>query len=159
MDTLEPQNAKGKGNGRSWERGYDALKTYNGQVYSGMAIGGSHTWNYDPGVWKETKKEPDLWEVDFEVTKRRARKAPVGGGAPIGTQYHWLVVAHQYVEKNDANTYTTHLVGIKGQRDREIELLEDAKRRVMNLPPVTFCRAEVPPPPPPPPPPVLASER
>jgi len=44
--------------------GYNALKTHNGQVYSGMAVGGSHTWNYDQGVWKETKEEPDLWKVD-----------------------------------------------------------------------------------------------
>lgn len=75
--------------------GYNALKTFNGQVYSGMAIGGSHTWNYDQGQWKETKVEPDLWKVDFETKKRRARNAPKGSGAPVGTEYHWLVVAHQ----------------------------------------------------------------
>jgi len=75
--------------------GYNALKSFNGQVYSGMAIGGSHTWNYDQGQWKETKVEPDLWKVDFETKKRRARNAPKGSGAPVGTEYHWLVVAHQ----------------------------------------------------------------
>jgi hypothetical protein len=75
--------------------GYNALKTFNGQVYSGMAVGGSHTWNYDQGVWKETKEEPDLWKVDYRTTKRRARNAPKGSGAPIGTEYHWLIVAHQ----------------------------------------------------------------
>lgn len=32
--------------------GYNAMKSFNGQMYSGMAIGGSHTWNYQPGVWK-----------------------------------------------------------------------------------------------------------
>ena len=75
--------------------GYNALKSFNGQVYSGMAIGGSHTWNYDQGQWKETKVEPDLWKIDFETKKRRARNAPKGSGAPVGTEYHWLVVAHQ----------------------------------------------------------------
>jgi hypothetical protein len=75
--------------------GYNALKSFNGQVYSGMAIGGSHTWNYDQGQWKETKVEPDLWKINFETTKRRARNAPKGSGAPVGTEYHWLVVAHQ----------------------------------------------------------------
>lgn len=59
------------------------------------------------------------------------------------------------MKKLDANTYDTHLVGskyklahkvaaskswslntVKGQREREIELLEDAKRRVQGLPPV-----------------------
>ena len=75
--------------------GYNAIKTHNGQLYSGMAIGGSHTWNYDPGVWKETKEEPDLWRIDYQTNKRRARNAPKGSGAPVGTEYHWLIVGHQ----------------------------------------------------------------
>lgn len=75
--------------------GYNALKTHQGQVYSGMAIGGSHTWNYDPGIWKETKEEPDLWRIDYQTHKRRARKAPKGSGAPVGTEYHWMIVGHQ----------------------------------------------------------------
>lgn len=60
-----------------------------------MAIGGSHTWNYDQGVWKETKEEPDLWKIDYRTDKRRARKAPTGSGAPVGTEYHWFIVGHQ----------------------------------------------------------------
>lgn len=76
-------------------RGYNALKTFNGQVYSGMTVGSSHTWNYDQGLWKETKVEPDLWKIDYQTTKRRARKAPKGSGVPIGAQYHWYIVAHQ----------------------------------------------------------------
>lgn len=62
---------------------------------------------------------------------------------------------NQHVKKIDANTYETKLSGskyklchkganasswsiptVKGQRDREVELLDDAKRRVLNLPPV-----------------------
>ncbi|EXJ76327.1 uncharacterized protein A1O5_00835 [Cladophialophora psammophila CBS 110553] len=149
-------NAKSKGHMNGGRQGgFNALKSFHGQMYTGMAIGGSHKWNYDQGVWKETKMEPDLWKVDFETTKRRARNAPKGSGAPVGTEYHWLIVAHQHVKKIDANTYTTHLVGskyklahknvnsnswsvptVKGQREREIELLEDAKRRVQGLPPV-----------------------
>lgn len=79
----------------TYSGGYNALKTFNGQVYTGMAVGGSHTWNYDQGVWKETKAEPDLWKIDYETTKRRAKNAPTGSGAPIGMEYHWLIVAHQ----------------------------------------------------------------
>lgn len=75
--------------------GYNALKSFNGQVYTGMAVGGSHTWNYDRGVWKETKVEPDLWKIDFDTTKRRDKNAPKGSGAPEGMEYHWLIVAHQ----------------------------------------------------------------
>ncbi|EED12818.1 conserved hypothetical protein [Talaromyces stipitatus ATCC 10500] len=135
--------------------GYNALKTFRGQVYSGMAIGGSHKWNYDQGVWKETKVEPDRWEIDYNATKRRARKAPKGSGVPVGTEYHWFIIAHQYVVKQDDNTYETHLVGskyklahksisatawsvptVKAQRERETDILEDAKRRVQGLPPV-----------------------
>jgi hypothetical protein len=32
---------------RPHDGGFNALKTFKGQVYSGMAVGGSHTWNYD----------------------------------------------------------------------------------------------------------------
>lgn len=84
----KPQRAYGGG-------GYNALKSFRGQVYTGMAVGGSHTWNYDAGTWKETKQEPDLWKVDYQATKRRARAAPRGSGAPVGAEYHWLIVAHQ----------------------------------------------------------------
>ncbi|KJK74042.1 hypothetical protein H634G_10667 [Metarhizium anisopliae BRIP 53293] len=136
--------------------GYNSLKSFNGQYYSGMAVGGSHTWNYEDGVWHEVKAEPDLWKIDYTTNKKRARKAPERSGAPVGTEYHWLIVAHQHVRKVDANTYETHLEGskyklahkgatsnswsiptVKRQRERELELLEDAKRRVQGLPPVS----------------------
>lgn len=75
--------------------GFNALKSFHGQVYTGMAVGGSHTWNYEAGVWRETKEEPDLWSIDWSANKRRARRAPEGSGAGVGTEYHWFVVAHQ----------------------------------------------------------------
>lgn len=75
--------------------GYNALKTFNGQTYSGMAVGGAHKWNYEPGLWTEAKMEPDLWKVDYHTSKRRLRNAPKNSGAPVGTEYHWLIVAHQ----------------------------------------------------------------
>lgn len=88
----KPQQVRARAGGGG---GYNALKSFNGQVYTGMAVGGSHTWNYDAGTWKETKQEPDLWKVDYQTTKRRARAAPKGSGAPVGAEYHWLIVAHQ----------------------------------------------------------------
>lgn len=96
-EELSPANDEtaGKGKPTYGSSGYNALKSFKGQVYSGMAIGGSHTWNYDEGTWKETKEKPDLWNVDYQTTKRRSRKAPKGTGAPVGTEYHWLIVAHQ----------------------------------------------------------------
>lgn len=97
--TEKPKRAFGGG-------GYNVLKSFNGQVYSGMAVGGSHTWNYDEGTWKETKVEPDLWKVDYQTTKRRARKAPKGSGAPVGTEYHWLIVAHQVSPPSPATIAT-----------------------------------------------------
>ena len=29
------------------------------------------------------------------VTKRRAGHAPEGSGVPVGTEYHWYIVAHR----------------------------------------------------------------
>ena len=92
---------------------YDEFKTYEGQRYTGMKIGRAHSWNYDAGRWKEKKITPDLWQINYAVTKRRAGRAPEGSGVPVGTEYHWYVLAHQNVEKLNANDYTTSLAGLK----------------------------------------------
>ena len=97
----------------------DAAKTYNqfkvfeGKKYTGMRVGGRHKWYYEKGEWKETKVAPDRWEFSYAVPKRRAGHAPAGSGVPVGTEYHWYILAHQNVRKVDANTYTTALTGLK----------------------------------------------
>ena len=92
---------------------YNEFKEYEGQRYTGMKIGRSHKWHYDKGEWKETKITPDLWQIGYAVTKRRAGRAPEGSGVPVGTEYHWYVLAHQTVAKQSANDYTTSLTGLK----------------------------------------------
>jgi hypothetical protein len=94
-------------------RSYNAFKEFEGKRYTGMRIGRSHKWNYDKGVWKETKVTPDRWEITYSVTKRRAGHAPEGTGAPVGTAYHWFILSHQFVEKLNANDYSTAMVGLK----------------------------------------------
>ncbi len=78
-----------------------------------MAIGRTHKWYYDRGEWKETKITPDKWEIHYEVTKRRAGKAPEGSGVPVGTEYHWCIIADQHVKKMNANDYSTEMIGVK----------------------------------------------
>jgi len=92
---------------------YNEFKNFEGQQYTGMKIGRSHKWYYDKGEWKETKITPDLWEISYAVTKRRAGKAPEGSGVPTGTEYHWYILAHQNVKKLNANDYSTALTGLK----------------------------------------------
>jgi hypothetical protein len=92
---------------------YNEFKEYEGQRYTGMKIGRSHKWYYDQGEWKEKKITPDLWQITYAVTKRRAGRAPEGSGVPVGTAYHWYVLAHQNVAKQSANDYTTSLTGLK----------------------------------------------
>ena len=92
---------------------YDEFKEYEGRRYTGMKIGRSHKWYYDKGEWKEKKITPDLWQISYAVTKRRAGRAPEGSGVPVGTEYHWYILAHQNVTKLDANDYTTSLSGLK----------------------------------------------
>jgi len=92
---------------------YNEFKEYDGQRYTGMKIGRSHKWYYDQGEWKEKKITPDLWQIGYAVTKRRAGRAPEGSGVPVGTQYHWYIVAHQNATKQTANDYTTSLTGLK----------------------------------------------
>ena len=92
---------------------YDRYKIYGGKQYTGVQVGRGHKWYYDKGEWKDSKITPDLWRIFYSVTKRRAGKAPKGSGAKIGTAYHWYIVAHQKVEKLNANDYSTTLMGLK----------------------------------------------
>jgi hypothetical protein len=122
-DTLAPEKKKAKKKTVKKEEAkepkkdvaesYNRFKEYKGQQYTGMKVGRSHKWYYDQGVWKEKKITPDRWEFAYDVTKRRAGKAPEGSGVPVGTEYHWLIVADQVVRKLNANDYSTEMSGIK----------------------------------------------
>jgi hypothetical protein len=92
---------------------YNEFKEFEGRKYTGMKVGRSHKWYYDKGEWKEKKITPDRWEFTFSVGKKRAGQAPEGSGVPVGTEYHWYILAHQNVKKVDANRYTTAMTGIK----------------------------------------------
>ena len=92
---------------------YNQYKEFEGKQYTGMKVGRSHKWYYDKGEWKEKKIRPDKWEFTYAVTKRRAGHAPEGSGVPVGTEYHWYILAHQNVRKLDANNYTTSMTGLK----------------------------------------------
>ena len=134
---------KGKKNSAA---SYDEFKQFEGQRYTGMKVGRGHTWYYDRGEWKEKKVTPDLWQIDYAVTKRRAGRAPEGSGVPVGTEYHWYIIAHQNVKKLNANDYSTSLTGMKfkvahkradsekwsategAQRKRMIKFLQDTIR-------------------------------
>ena len=103
--------------GRNYEKKktskYDEFKEFQGKKYTGMSIGRGHSWHYEPGDWKEKKITPDLWEFNFNVKKQRKGHAPEGSGVPVGTEYHWYIVAHQNVRKLNANTYSTAMRGYK----------------------------------------------
>ena len=113
---------------------YNEVKRYHGQQYTGMKIGRTHKWYYDQGEWKEKKVTPDLWQFTYEVTKRRAGRAPEGSGVPVGTEYDWYIAAHQNVSKLNANDYSTSMVGLKykvahKRADSEKWSASDAARR------------------------------
>lgn len=120
IDTMVNEKVIGGGsmpkkrmNGDYTSNTYNQLKEFEGKKYMGMRVGGSHTWYYDRGEWKEKKVAPDKWEFDYAVTKRRAGHAPEGSGVPVGTEYHWYILAHQSVRKLDANNYSTSMTGLK----------------------------------------------
>lgn len=113
---------------------YNQYKFFEGQQYTGMKIGRSHKWYYDKGEWRDHKITPDLWEIEYHVTKRRAGKAPEGSGVPVGTEYHWYILGHQHVRKLDANSYSTTLTGLKYKLahkrfDKEKWNISDAAQR------------------------------
>jgi hypothetical protein len=93
--------------------GYNEYKDFEGKKYTGMRVGGTHQWYYDKGEWKEKKITPDKWEFTYATNKRRAWRAPEGSGVPVGTEYHWYLLADQNVRKLDANSYTTSMEGLK----------------------------------------------
>ena len=108
------KKAAGKKSTKDVAASYNRAKEYNGRQYTGMTIGRTHHWLYDKNSWKEKKVTPDKWEFTYATTKRRkGQGAPERSGAPVGTGYHWFILAHQYVEKLNANDYSTQMVGLK----------------------------------------------
>jgi hypothetical protein len=109
-----------------------------------MKVGRSHKWYYDAGEWNEKKITPGKWEFTYAVNKKRVGHAPEGSGVPVGTEYHWYLLAHQNVRKLDANSYTTSMTGLKyklahkraeigkwnstdyAQKERLIQILEES---------------------------------
>ena len=94
-------------------KSYNQFKEFEGKKYTGMKVGRTHKWYYNKGEWKEKKVTPDKWQFTYNVTKRRAGIAPEGSGVPLGTEYHWYILANQNVKKIDANSYTTTMIGLK----------------------------------------------
>src|ERR687898_3443308 len=94
-------------------KSYNQFKEFEGKKYTGMKVGRTHKWYYDKGEWKEKKLTPDKWQFSYNVTKRRSGNAPEGSGVPVGTEYHWYILANQTVKKLDANNYTTSMTGMK----------------------------------------------
>ncbi|HUX98962.1 MAG TPA: hypothetical protein VMV49_05375 [Candidatus Deferrimicrobium sp.] len=94
-------------------KSYNTLKEWDGQKYTGMSIGGKHSWNYTNGIWNETKTAPDDWKFEFSSLKSRTHQAPPGTGALNKTEYHWYITADQKVVKLDENTYSTVMKGLK----------------------------------------------
>lgn len=92
---------------------FDDTKVFNGRCYSGMPVGGAHIWNYPHGLWEETKITPDQWRIKFSSVKCRTNPAPEGSGAPLGTGYHWYIMADQCVKKVSKDEYQTLMEGLK----------------------------------------------
>jgi hypothetical protein len=113
VKTKASRSAKKSPTKKNVTESYNKPKLYQGKQYTGMAVGRTITWQYDPGIWKDIKVTPDQWDITFNVTKRRRGEAPEGSGAAVGTGYHWLIIGHQFVEKLNADDYTTRLVGMK----------------------------------------------
>jgi len=105
--------------------GYNDLKDFEGEKYSGMPVGGTHRWNYPNGVWREKKVTPDEWAFEFTCTKGRKRAAPVNSGAKQGTGFSWYIIAAQKAIKINADQYqptmhgSNHKVGHRRPHWRE----------------------------------------
>lgn len=92
---------------------YDSIKFHDNKIYTGMKIGGSHSWNYNDGKWFEIKKAPDKWTFTFDSQKTRVTSAPRKTGAIRKTKFHWYIMADQIATKIDENSYMTSMKGVK----------------------------------------------
>ncbi len=92
---------------------YDTLKKHNDEFYTGMEVGGSHSWTYNDGQWNETKMAPNRWTFNYNSLKARTHVAPSNTGANIQTKYHWYIIADQIATKIDSNSYMTTMKGVK----------------------------------------------
>ena len=76
------------------------------------------------------------------MTKRRAGRAPEGSGVPVGTEYHWYIVAHQNVCKVNANgkwsatphTQRKRMISFLRQVIEDLEKEEEATPKPAPLP-------------------------
>lgn len=158
---MRQESVQKKKNGvkKDISKSYNQFKEFEGKKYTGMKVGRTHKWYYDKGEWKEKKLTPDKWQFSYNVTKRRAGNAPEGSGVPVGTEYHWYILANQNVKKLDANEYSTSMIGLKyklahkraerknwsssdkAQRKRLIEILqgliEDVKMEMVSPPKIS----------------------
>ena len=50
-------------------------------------------------------------DITYSVKKTRARawQDPEGSGVPVGTEYHWYILADQNIRKLDTNSYATSM--------------------------------------------------
>ena len=110
QETIQKKNNGAK---KNTSISYNKFKKFEGKKYTGMKVGRTHKWYYDTGEWKEKKLTPDKWKFNYNVNKRRAGSAGDGSGVPVGTEYHWYILANQNVKKLDANSYTTSMLGLK----------------------------------------------
>src|SRR2546426_5773031 len=70
----------------NWIMAYDDLKEFDGETYTGVAVGGEHTWLYPNGLWRGTKGAPPPWGFSFPTIKKRGGGAPAPFGGPGGAQ-------------------------------------------------------------------------
>lgn len=76
----------------------------------GTPTGYKHIWGYR-GIWKETKKTPTTWKINFTATKNKKSKGY--GKFRKGFKVHWKIIADQYAIKTGKGTYQTKMIGTK----------------------------------------------
>src|SRR3989442_9063545 len=67
---------------------YDDLKEFDGETYTGVAIGGEHTWLYPNGLWREPKGAADPRGFPLHSNQERGRRAPPRFRGAGGAGYH-----------------------------------------------------------------------
>src|SRR3989442_7802655 len=92
----------------NWIMAYDDLKEFEGETYTGVAIGGEHTWLYPNGLWRAKKGRAAPWVVTMPPIKKAGTRAPPRSGGPGGTRESPELPARPRGPEDDAHQYHDH---------------------------------------------------
>src|SRR2546428_9422095 len=91
----------------NWIMAYDDLKEFDGETYTGVAVGGEHTWLYPNGLWRGEEVAAPPSGIHRPTIKKRGAGAPPRSGLPAGARQQLANPARPHVRRIATGNTTT----------------------------------------------------